>query len=205
MHSVYYFFTAFGLSALGALPVGLINLSLANRTIERGRKAGVAASFGAMLVEFVYTFVAVYFIDFLLKNETVSQSIKIISGIVLLVFGIYYLSKKKSKATKVEVKKSGARNLFFGMGIAGINMLIIPYWIFIGAWLKSNGFVFDQLLDIILIAAGSACGAMAVFLGYVWLGTYVVGKLDRVAHYTNKVIGVLFLFLAGVQMVRLIL
>ncbi len=202
MQSAIYFFTAFGLSALGALPVGLINLSLANRTIERGRKAGLAAATGAMLVEFIYTFVAVYFIDILVRNETIGQSIKLFSMIVLLVFAIYYLTKKSSPSKQVEVKKSDARNLFYGIGIAGINMLIIPYWIFIGAWLKSNGFIFDEISSILLIAAGSALGAMAVFLVYVWLGMRVLGKLDRVAHYTNKVIGVLFLILAVVQCVR---
>lgn len=199
------FITAAGLSALGALPVGLINLSLANWTIKKGRRAGFVASAGAILVEFVYTFIAVYFIDILVSNAAIEMWIQIFSIVLFSLLSLYYYrSSLKQESIETEVKSGSKHSFWYGVGVTSINLLILPYWVFLTIWLKSNGYIIEDLREVIWIALGSALGAGAVFFIYVQLGNYIVRRIAHVNTYTNRALALLFGILAIVQLVRVI-
>ncbi len=198
------FFLGFGIlfSALGALTPGLINLAVAERTIKRGFRPGVITAFGAGTTELIYTFVAIFFIDTIAKNATIGRSIQWIAVTVFLVLGIHYLLKSP-KLVKQTDSGSNRKHFGYGLAIAGMNMLIIPTWIFLGLWLRSLGYHFDKFTNIVLLAFGSALGATLVFIGYVYLGRFIVTKLERITRYTNKFLGVVFISLATIQLVRI--
>ena len=58
MELVKYFIIAFFLSALGTIPIGLITLTIAQKTLEKGKVAGWQIAMGATVIEFVYTLIA---------------------------------------------------------------------------------------------------------------------------------------------------
>jgi threonine/homoserine/homoserine lactone efflux protein len=189
------------LSAGGALPVGLINLSVAKRTINRGAKSGLMVALGASIIELLYTFIAVYFVDFLVRNEIISQFIQIAAFCIFLCLGIYYMLKK-TKEVEQPIRKSKARDFVLGIGISSMNMLIIPYWMFLSFWLKSNGFEFSGFNSILILSLGSTLGAFLVFILYIKLGSLIVNKLHMVTVYSNKFLGILFFGLAIFQVIR---
>ncbi len=198
------FLIAAGFSAVGALPIGMINLSVAERTIKKGILAGVMVAIGATIIEFTYTFLALYFIDFFLKNEVVGQAIKTIAIFIFIALALFYWFRKyKPVAEMKSGRYSKSRNFGLGMGIAALNMLILPYWIFLGLWFKSNQIRFATASDILFMSLGSALGALFVFLLYVRLGGFIVGKISKVSYYTNKTLAVLFFSLAVVQVIRI--
>jgi hypothetical protein len=43
-------------------------------------------------------------------------------------------------------------------------MLIIPFWIFLGIWLGSNGILFENKSIIFVFSIGAAIGAFLAFL-----------------------------------------
>ena len=190
-------------SALGAIPPGLINLSVAERAMTRGRRPGIMVAIGAALTQLIYTFIAVYFIDTIIKNEIITESINWAACIIFLGLGIYYLFKK---ATIVKPSRTSSDRKHFGYGIviAGMNMLIIPTWIFIAVWLKSNGFDFTAIREIIFISLGSGVGALLIFIGYVRLSGYILTRMSSVVKYTNRFLGVIFISLAAYQLIRLL-
>jgi threonine/homoserine/homoserine lactone efflux protein len=202
MNLIYFFLFGVLFSAIGATAPGLINLAVAERTIKRGFRPGVMVAFGASVTEFLYTFIAIFFIDVIIKNAVIGQSIRWIAVFVFIGLGVFYLIKKPGVVKTSEV---GSSRKHFGYGslIAAMNMLIIPTWIFLGLWLRSNGFDFRNLLDILFLSLGSAAGAFLVFLGYVYLGKYIVDKIENISRYTNKALGFIFLSLATVQLIRL--
>ena len=130
-------------SALGAVPPGLINLAVAVRTITRGYRAGIMVSLGAGVTQLIYTFISVYFIDTIIKNAIITQTINWIAGIIFLILGLYYIVKKVRKIQPVK-DTSDSKHFGYGIGIAAMNFLIIPTWIFVAVWLKSNGFDFTN-------------------------------------------------------------
>ncbi len=190
------------LSALGAIAPGLINLAVAERTMKRGFRPGIMVAIGAAVTQLIYTFIAIFFIDAITKNAMIGDFIRWTAVLVFLILGVFYLSRKVTVPKQVEVGSSH-KHFGYGMMIAAMNMLIIPTWIFIGLWLRSYGYDFAGLRDILTIALGSGLGAMGIFLGYVYLARYIVNRLANVTKYINKTLGYIFIGLATVQLIRI--
>lgn len=188
-------------SAIGALAPGMINLAVAERTIRKGYRSGVMVTLGAGVIEFLYTFLAIYFIDQLTQNKSIGKFITWTAAAIFLFLGFYYLLRK-AKPIKPVITRSSSRDFGLGVGVAAMNMLIIPTWLFIGIWMRGQGYDFLHMGHIVLVSIGSALGACLVFLGYVKLGSYVVSRMETVTQYTNKFIGTVFLVLSVVQCFR---
>ncbi|MCB0689365.1 MAG: LysE family transporter, partial [Saprospiraceae bacterium] len=175
-------------SALGAIPPGLINLAVAERTLTRGYRAGIMVSLGAGVTQLLYTFIAVYFIDIIIRNAIITQTINWIAGIIFLILGLFYIVKKVKKIQSVK-RASDSKYFGYGMAIAAMNFLIIPTWIFVAIWLKGNGYDFTHLREIIFVALGSAAGAIFIFIGYVRMSRYVIRRMSNIIRYTNRFLG----------------
>ena len=204
MNTVLFFLFGMIFMSIGSSAPGLINLSVAERTIKRGLKAGIVAALGAATIEFIYTFIAIFFIDVIIKNAVIGKSIKWIAIGVFLGLGIFYLLRKRS-AVKSYDEYPNSKDYGYGLLIAGMNMLIIPTWIFLGLWLRSNGYDFRNMIDILAISMGAATGAFITFFGYAHLGKYIVNRIENVTKYSNKALGIFFIFLAAFQLIKMML
>lgn len=199
MNVIIYFVVSLVLSFLGSLPMGLITLTIAQRTIEKGRNAGMLLALGATVMEFVYTYIALISLDFFTNNTHLGDYIKIFATIIFLLLGIYFLFKK-SKTNLKPSKRYDYFDFFRGIVIGAMNLLILPFWIFIAIWLESNEMFFEEGSDIFIFSLGSAIGALMAFVGYILLSEYILNKTDLINRYANKAIGVLFLGLGIFQL-----
>ncbi len=203
MDLIFYFFVALGLSFLGSLPIGLITVTVIQKTIEKGRKSGLMIAMGATIMEFVYSYIALNSLDFFTENLTIGNYIKMFATALFFILGIYHFFKKTSK----ELKTAAAYDYFDflrGFVVGMMNMLIVPFWIFLGIWLESNGMVFENQPCIIWFSFGAALGAFLAFLAYIWFSGIIVNKVATINQYTNKVVGVLFLGLGIFQLIELL-
>ena len=196
-----YLFIGVLFSAIGAVAPGMINLAVAERSIHKGYSSGLMVALGASAVEFLYTFLSIYFIDQLTENKVVGKFITWMAAVIFLLLGLYYILRKVEPIKPV-ISKSSSTDLFLGVGVAAMNMLIIPTWLFIGIWMRGQGYDFEHMGHIFAVSLGSALGAGFVFVGYVKLGRYVVSKMEKVTAYTNKFVGTVFLILSVVQCLR---
>lgn len=198
-----YFFISFIISALGSLPTGLITLTIMQRTVKAGKKAGYMLSFGATIMEFIYTYVALYGLNFFQESVATNLYLKVFATIVFFGFGLYNLLKK----SEPPVPPKGTYDYFdFGRGIlvASMNVLIIPFWLFIALWLGGYGFTFESQTKIVIFSLASALGALVVFIGYAELGHYILNRIGKVVKYTNKAVGIVFILLGIYQLIELL-
>jgi len=198
-----YFIIAFVLSALGTIPIGLITLTIAQKTIEKGKRAGWQIALGATIMEFIYTLIALYGLESLSLESSWKIYMQIGTFFIFLILGIYYLFKPPSKSKKIN---SSNQQIDFlqGIGVGMMNMLIVPFWLVVGVWLQSNGIQFENLFYILWFSVGSALGALLIFGVYVQAGDFILHKGQWVTEYANKIIGGLFLILAVIQLIQLL-
>ena len=97
---ILYFIIGLVLSFLGSIPIGLITLTITQRTIEKGRTSGLMIALGATIMEFVYTFIALISLDFFSNNDMIGQYIKIFATVLFLGMGAYYFFKKNTASLK---------------------------------------------------------------------------------------------------------
>ena len=198
------FIIAFILSALSSLPTGLITLNIMQRAIESSKKAAIMMALGSTLPEFVYTYIALYGFDFFNDNISIGQDIQITATIIFFLLAVYFLTKKSEKPNLTPSKKDDYFNFGRGFLVAAMNILVIPFWIFIALWLQTYGFSFVTSAEIIFFSIGSALGALLIFLAYAELGHLIFQKLGTIVRYTNKAIGISFLLLGIYQITQFI-
>ena len=200
MDYFFYFIVAFFLSALGTVPVGLITLTITKKTLDKGRNSGILAAFGATIPEFIYTFTALKGIAFFAKEPAIEGYIKNFSIVLFIGLGIYYFLKKESKSKPKKIRDK--RDFFDGFVIGLMNLLIIPFWLFVGVWLQNFDFVFEENIPITIFSVGAALGALAVFYVYIFLAESVLNQSEKINYYSNKIMGVLLLGLGIYQLVN---
>lgn len=188
------------ISFVGTLPPGLITLTITQTTIEEGKKAAWLTSLGATIPEFIYTYIALIGANFLLQNEAIGYYIQVASAVLFLTLGVYFwLAKPKVKGEKASVDANHGK--FFQRGLAAgfFNFLIVPFWLFVVVWLRSNGYVVEGHLTYALFSLAGALGAFGAFLLYIELGGWIVKKFASTERYFNRGIGTVFLVLALYQ------
>lgn len=203
MTLIVYFFIAFILSFLGSIPIGLITLTIAQKTIQNGRRSGLMIALGATIMEFVYTFIALLSLEFFTQNTAIGNYIKTFALVLFFILGIYYLWKK-SNPHHQKISPYNYYDFLRGFIVGMMNMLIVPFWIFLGIWLESNGILFQNKIEVIIFSLGSALGALLAFLGYILLSEFIVQKSKEINRYANKAIGIIFLGLGFFQLFNLL-
>lgn len=205
MEAIMHIGLGFLLSMIGSIPLGLITLTLVDITARKGFQAGVAFSFGATIIEFFYTVVALCFIEVFMEYPKIDTIINWVAVFVFFGFSFYYLFTPAKTSITESVDKAHRRiqsnsSFFFGLGIASLNMLILPFWIFLGGWLNNLDYLRLDFFWILIFSLGAALGALVVFLGYAKLSFLIIVKADKVSDLTNKVIGGVFMALALYQL-----
>lgn len=205
MDTLTYFFAAFIISALGSIPMGLITLTIVQRTLESGKKAGRMLSLGATLPEFIYTYIALVGLTFFRESIAVNHYIQIGATIVFFGFACFFFFKKNQEF-KIEKEETKYDYFDFGRGvlIATMNLLIIPFWVLIGAWLSTYDMAFDTTYRIFIFSLGSALGALVIFLAYAELGEFILQRMAKIVLYTNKIVASVFFALGVYQLTQLI-
>jgi len=197
-----YFFVSLGISFLGSIPIGLISLTIVQRTIEKGKKSGFMIAAGATIMEFVYTFIALKSLDLFTENLDLGNYIKIISTVIFFIIGAYYFFKQPSEVSQPETKYDYF-DFLRGFVVGFMNVLIVPFWIFIGVWLQTNGMEFVDNGCISVFSLGSALGALLAFISYIWFSGLIEGRLLKIKKYTNKIFGLLFFGLGIYQLFQI--
>ncbi len=198
-----YILIAFVLSVLGTLPIGLITLTIAQKTIEKGKSAGWKIALGATLIEFFYTIIALLGLDILSVESSWKRYIQIGTIFFFFILSIYYWFKAPTVIIK-SIKDTKEKYFLQGIGIGLMNMLIVPFWLVIGLWLESNGINFENKFYIFWFSIGGTLGALLVFIAYIEGSILLVNKSEKITSYANKIIGGLFFILTVIQLFQII-
>lgn len=142
MSRIVVFFLAFGISFLGSIPPGSINISVMQLSIQQQRGAALSLALGAVLIESIYAGISLSFLQLLSEKELLYQILMWITGLGLMILGmINFFSSSSSKSFNHE-KNTRKRNSFLkGVFLGLINPLSIPFWLGMTTYLSSNGWL----------------------------------------------------------------
>jgi len=181
------------LSFVGSIPLGVITMSVADAAMHRGMKSALLVGLGAVLVEFVQSFVAVKFAHLLVDNMELTRQFQVIAMMVFFSLSIYYLFIAKVSATNPQAAKKDRPDFAIGAGISLLNVMVFPYWIFYGTYLSTEGWLEIDNLQVGLFSLGVSIGSFMAFVLYAKLALYIVERSNSIVNYTNKFIGLVLL------------
>jgi len=154
---------------IGVIPPGLLNMSAAKISIKQGRKSALLFSGGVVLVVCVQTFIALLFARYLdMHPEVVDMLQKVALGIFLCItIYFFFIAKDTRRQVGDKAQHSKTNRFFYGMLLAILNLLPLPYWVYISVTFSAFGwFSFDQP-DLWAAVVGSGAGTFAMLVVYI--------------------------------------
>ncbi|MFN4256901.1 MAG: LysE family transporter [Saprospiraceae bacterium] len=194
----------FGLSLVGSLPPGLMNLTVARTAMQRGLWAAGSVAAGAAAAEFFQAAAAVVFSDWFVAHPASEQVFRWLAAPVFLALGAYFLFWAKPPRHSPETDVRAGRAFVKGLIISVFNLLAVPYWIFYCGWLRLEGWLSDGFSDMILLAVGVTLGTFAALMLYAWAARKMAEGSVSVGRWANRLTGAVLLFL-GLRLTALLL
>ncbi len=187
-------------AVIGALPFGLVNLSVLRITIEEGQTPAINTARGAALVEVIYGIIAFTLGSYLSKIIGEVSFVNYIIIAISFAVGIVFLLKRRQIKSEKESHISGfVKGIFLNL----ISLQVFLFWIFATAFLISRQLMDSSFISIVIFAVGIWIGKMTVLWIYSLLSKKIVSKSQLISNNMNRIIGVIMLIIGIIQIFKL--
>lgn len=202
LHLVFGFIAAF----IGVIPPGLLNITAARISLNHGRKSAGIFAIGVVITVVVQTAIALMFAKYLDKHPEIVHLLRQIAvGIFLCITGYFFLIAKDTRRKRAkDVNESGFKQLILGMFLAAINLLPLPYWVYVSITFNGFGWFEFTTEAIVMCVIGSALGTLAMLIVYIQFFKRLKSKnyLNRVN--MNYVIGTITGLIAVFTFIKIV-
>jgi len=189
-----------GAAIVGALPFGLVNLTVLNVTFKRGDGAAIRIAHGAALVEIIFGITALFAGGILASHIEGNIIVSYTTAGVLIIGGVFFVLKKQSNSDHRETRFSG---FLQGILLNLVSIQVFLFWILAITFLSSRELLQYDLLSILLFVSGIWLGKMAVLWMYINLSNRILSRSRIIAKNINTIIGIMLFGLAFVQFLKL--
>ena len=157
-------------SFVGLIPPGLLNMTAAKIGVKQGRKPALIFSIGVIVVVCIQTGLGLAFARYIEQHpEIVDILQKVTLGIFLaLTFYFFALAKDTRREIPKGVKRSKTNRFLYGILLSALNMLPIPYWVYVSISLSALGWFFFDPQILGWAVFGSAMGTFSMLLIYIY-------------------------------------
>ena len=196
------FFIAF----LAVIPPGLINMTAAKISLQEGKNEAISFAFGASVIIFFQTFIAVLFARFISNHQEIVSTLQEIGIFIFSLLSIYFFwIAKKPKKIKTDSRVKGKSNRFFlGMLLSTLNLLPIPFYVFASMTLAASGYFSFDKIPVAEFVIGVMIGSFTVFYIYIVAFKKIENKTEFLMRNINTIIGSVTTFMAVLTLFKLL-
>ncbi len=187
------------ITIIGALPFGLVNLTVLDISYHRNKIAALKVAHGAAWIEVLFGLTALIagsLIGQFTRDHRVVQTLVLI---IPAVVGLVFILKKNHNEAKTTGKDPGFRK---GMLLNLISIQVLLYWLFAMTYLNTRWEPEFNILSITLFALGIWLGKMGVLWIYALFSRKIFSSFGFLARNINRVIGVVLLITVFVQLFK---
>lgn len=191
------------LNAMGYIPPGNINLTVAQLTINKGMRQALYFILSFSIVEVFFTFGMMRLARWLSSDVNIDSNISdvrlgtYVDAFMIVLFvvmgTITWINRKKVPKTKTEDNRSKKGSVFYGMLLGVLNPVQIPFWLFFGNYVILHQWIKTNYLSLIIFSIGSGLGSAIALYGYAHFARYIQEKFTLSSHIINRSIA-LFLW-----------
>tara|TARA_R110002124_G_scaffold120895_6_gene279015 strand:- start:76563 stop:77189 length:627 start_codon:yes stop_codon:yes gene_type:complete len=169
MAAVFNFIIFFIAAFIGVVPPGLLNMSAAKISMKEGRKSAILFSIGVCVTVVIQTYVALLFARYLDMNpEIVDMLQKVALGIfICITIYFFFIAKDTRREIPEQVNKSKTNRFFSGMFLGVLNLLPLPYWVYVSITFSGFGWFKFTHTGLIVATIASGLGTFVILALYV--------------------------------------
>ncbi len=186
MEPLLIFFAAILISFIGALPFGLVNLTVVKVSIKEGAHSAMRVAHGAAWVEVMFGLVALLAGSAL--NQWIQNSVlvNIFVVTVLLSAGLYFLLKKEKNHP---AGKSTGAGFLKGVSLNLISLQVFIYWIIAMTFVYTKNIPEVSIINSLVFAAGIFAGKIFILWLYVLFSLKVISNVKAITTHINSIMG----------------
>ncbi|MFA6277679.1 MAG: LysE family transporter [Pedobacter sp.] len=198
------------LNAMGYIPPGNINLTVAQLTINKGMRQALYFILSFSCVEVFFTFGMMRFarwvssdvnLDANISEVRIGTYVDLFMILLFIVMGtITWVNRKKVPKTRSEDNRSRKGSVFYGMLLGVLNPVQIPFWLFFGNYVILHEWIRTDYLSLVIFSLGSGMGSALALYGYAHFAKYIQEKFALSSHLINRSIA-LFLFALALYLI----
>lgn len=190
---------------IGVLPPGLINMYALKVSLKEGRKKALIFSAGVCVTVITQTLVALFFARYIEQHPEVVNVLQKVALVIFIGLTIYFFfiaadTRREIKDAKV---RSKTRRFFSGMLVAALNLLPLPYWIYVSITFSAFGWFSFAAPALYFAALGSGMGTFMALAIY----AYFVKTKEEPRNFKvnmNFIIGAITAAIAVVTLLRIL-
>ena len=204
------FFIGLSINAIGYIPPGNINLSVAQLTVNKGIKQAWYFILAFSCVEVFFTFGMMRFARWMSSDVSLEFSIyhieigTLTDAFMILMFltmgTITWVRRNRLPKPKEEVKRGSS--VFYGILLGVLNPVQIPTWLFFGNYVIIHQWIRTDYLSLFIFSIGSGLGSAIALYGYAHFARYIQEKFTLSTRLINHAIAILLVVLALCLLVK---
>ena len=192
------FFVGSLISFLGQLPLGNMNLTATQLSVQENYKNAWKYGLGIVLVEMIYLRLALSGMDWVVEHKVLFTIMGWVTVIVFIVLGVlaFVMAQKQTSAKKGLLLNNKMNRFLLGVVVSGINPAQIPFWFLWSTQLLNSKVLLPTTEQFNLFTAGAGLGSLAGLAVYIHGGKWMITKLKTSNKGLNIFMGIVFI-LAG--------
>jgi len=193
------------LNAIGYVPPGNINLTVAKLAINRGMRQAFYFILSFSCIEVLFTFGMMRLARWLSSDVSLDASISEVRlgtyvdffmiTLFLVMGTITWINRKKIPKTRAD-NASRKGSIFYGILLGVLNPVQIPFWLFFGNYVILHEWIQTDYLSLIIFSVGSGLGSAIALYGYAHFARYIQEKFALSSYIINRSIAIFLFILA---------
>jgi threonine/homoserine/homoserine lactone efflux protein len=203
---VYIIFMGFLVSFLGQLPLGNMSFTSTQICIQEGFKKAWQYAIGVAIVEMIYLRLALTGMHWVVQHRTLFLGLGWLTVVLFLVLGVMaFVTARKQKEEKKALLLNNKLNRFvLGLTMSALNPAQVPFW-----FLWTSTLIQAKILPVATgpfneFTIGAGTGTLAGLAVYIHGGNWLVAKKKTSNQTLNKIMGVIFMITALIQLWRML-
>jgi len=192
------FFIGALISFLGQLPLGNMNLTATQISVQENFKSAWKYGIGIVIVEIIYLRLALTGMDWVVEHKQLFAIMGWITVVMFIGLGImaFVIARKQTSAKKGMLLNNKMDRFLLGVVVSGINPAQIPFWFIWSTQLINSKALEPTTSQFNLFTAGAGLGSLAGLAVYIHGGKWIIEKLKTSNKKLNIFMGIVFI-LAG--------
>lgn len=199
------FFLGLLLSFLGQLPLGTISMTATQISVQENFRNAWKYSAGVALMEMLYLRLILSGLSWVMDNRILLSVFNWIAVLFFLALGILSIvsARRQDPGKKALLLNNQLDRFMLGIMLSALNPAQIPFWFIWSGYFLNQGWLPAGFDYFNLFTIGSGLGTVGGLAVYVYGGKGLVMKMKTSNQSLNKIMGIIFILAALVQLYRI--
>ncbi len=184
---------------VGYIPLGNINLTSVQISVNRGMKQALYFITAFSLVEGLFTYVLMRFAEWFASHEKWLNALDWILIVMFLIMGVVVLNMAEHPKNVEYRRRDSVR---YGIILGILNPMQIPFWMIGGTYLISNHWITTAGWGLEIFSVGASIGAFICLYLFARFAQYIQDRFALSSRIINRSIGGVFFLLAVIHIVK---